>query len=186
MQWVDSTLHSWIYNMIDFMIIGLPRSGTTWAANWLTTDKSFCLHDPLYKHHYSDWDVLSKGWYDQLGVSCTGIWRWPEFVNAHPARKIVVIRDLEEVNREMEKLGFPELPGDADLMLKDIEAPHVPYTDLFDSERAPLIWAKLLPGVQHCDLRHAQLCELNVQPNFQKIEPDKEVTRKLYNELLMK
>jgi len=24
--------------MINFMIVALPRSGTTWAANWLTTD----------------------------------------------------------------------------------------------------------------------------------------------------
>lgn len=191
MQWVDLTLHSWIYNMIDFMIIGLPRSGTTWAANWLTAGDVFCVHDPLYKVHYSEWDTNRVHFphpmlYNNIGVSCTGIWRWPEFVNAHPANKIVVIRDLDEVNREMEKLGFPELPGDADLMLRDIEAPHVPYTDLFDPERAPFIWSKLVGDVGYCPLRHAQLCEFNVQPNFQKIEPDKEVTRKLYNELLMK
>lgn len=172
--------------MIDFMIIGLPRSGTTWAANWLTTDKTFCLHDPLYKLHYSEWDALPKGWYNQLGVSCTGIWRWPEFVNAHPAKKIVVIRDLDEVNNEMEKLGLPECPPDADLMLKDIEAPHVHYTDLFDPKRAPLIWEKLIGEFGYCPLRHAQLCEFNVQPNFQRVEPNREVTRKLYNELLMK
>lgn len=28
--------------MLDFMIIGLPRSGTTWAANLLTTDAVLC------------------------------------------------------------------------------------------------------------------------------------------------
>ena len=29
------------------MVIGLPRSRTTWMANWLTTTDTLCLHDPL-------------------------------------------------------------------------------------------------------------------------------------------
>ena len=27
-------------------VFALPRSGTAWLANWLTTDRSLCLHDP--------------------------------------------------------------------------------------------------------------------------------------------
>lgn len=29
-----------------FFVTGMPRSRTAWLANWLTTDTTFCQHDP--------------------------------------------------------------------------------------------------------------------------------------------
>lgn len=33
--------------MSPFFITGMPRSRTAWLANWLTTDRSLCVHDPV-------------------------------------------------------------------------------------------------------------------------------------------
>lgn len=173
--------------MLDFMIIGLPRSGTTWAANWLTTNDTFCLHDPLYKLHYSEWDTDRKHFphpmdYRLIGASCTAIWRFPEYVNAHPANKIVVMRDFQEIQDSLDQLGLPQLNDDAPFQLEDIEAPRVQYTDLFDPERAPLIWEKLV-GPGYCPHRHKALSEIHMEPFFEVIEPDFEVTKRLHDEL---
>ena len=55
--------------MIDFMVIGLPRTGTTWASNWLTTDSTQCYHDPLYHTHYEDWDEKFSARDRKSGIS---------------------------------------------------------------------------------------------------------------------
>lgn len=89
--------------MIDFMVIGLPRSGTAWAANWLTTDTTFCLHDPLAKYHHTELDGLVSD--KRLGVACTGLWTQPEWLNAHPAKKVILHRPLEEINRSLKAIG---------------------------------------------------------------------------------
>jgi hypothetical protein len=121
--------------------------------------------------------------YNNIGVSCTGIWRWPEFVNEHPANKIVVMRDVDEVNAGLDEIGLPMLEPEAEQMLNNIEAPHIPFEHLFDVKEAEKIWNHLVGPVGFCPLRHAQLCEFLVQPNFMEIKPDKDVTRKLYDEL---
>lgn len=174
--------------MLDFMIIGLPRSGTTWAANWLTAGDVFCVHDPLYKVHYSEWDTNRVHFphpmlYNNIGISCTAIWRFPEYVNAHPANKIVVIRDFDEIQSSLGQIGMPYLNDDAPFQLEDIEAPRVQYTDLFDPERAPRIWEKLVGSVGFCPLRHRALCEIHMEPNFDKVQMDFAVTQRLHEEL---
>lgn len=173
--------------MLDFMIIGLPRSGTTWAANWLTTNDTFCLHDPLYKLHYSEWDTDRKHFphpmdYRLIGASCTGIWRWPDWVNAHPAKKIVVTRDFDEIQGSLGYIGLPYLNDDAPDALERIDAPRVHYTELFDPERAAAIWEHLV-GSGFCAHRHKALCEYELQPKFDIIEPDFAVTQRLHHEL---
>ena len=90
--------------MIDFMLLASPRSGTTWAANLLTTDTTLCLHDPLFTHHYSELDGIESN--KRLGVSCTGLCLFPEYVNSHQARKVVLHRDLREINRSLDAIGF--------------------------------------------------------------------------------
>lgn len=176
--------------VIDFMLIGLPRSGTTWAANWLTTEDSFCLHDPLYKIHYADWDksenkIFPYGvGYSKIGVSCTGIWRFPEFVNKHPAKKVVLVRDFNEVQYSMSRMGLPELPKMTDMALMKIRAPRFMYSDLFRSKPARKLWEYLLGDADSfCPIRHARLCEMYLQPCFNKLEMNLEVTIRLRDEL---
>lgn len=177
------------YRTLDFMLIGLPRSGTTWAANWLTTTDVFCLHDPLYKLHYSDFDTDRTYFphpmlYNNIGISCTAIWRFPEYVNAHPARKIVVIRDFDEVQKSLEECNLPLLDDDAIYQLEKIDAPRVRYEDLFKTGSAESIWRALVgSGHNFCPLRHKALCEMHIDPFFSKVVQNFEAIQKLYNEL---
>jgi len=65
-----------IKNVVTFMIISAPRSGTGVAANWLSTDTTLCLHDALFNYHYSSLNSLSfQG--KKLGIADTGIWIFP-------------------------------------------------------------------------------------------------------------
>lgn len=170
--------------MIDFMIIGLPRSATTWAANWMTTEKVHCVHDPLYHTHYRNWDILSAKFdaNKRVGVSCTGIWRWPQFVNSHKAMKLIVHRDLAQVNHELSKLGLPHIEANEAQKLNSLDGLHIKHTDLFDGNIAKDVWEHIV-GSKFDKERHAALCEYHAQPFFQAIDPDPSVTRQLYNEL---
>lgn len=172
--------------MIDFMVIGLPRSATTWAANWLTTDRTFCAHDPLYTTHYSDWDTdirrFPHGTGQVVGVSCTGIWRWTNWLNSHPARKVILHREYSEVRRSMEAIGLPAVePGAAEL-LQLIDGVHIDYKDLFDAATASRIWVHLT-GLPFNVARHHQLRAIEMQPKFAGLSVGREVTKKLMDEL---
>lgn len=170
------------------MVIGLPRSGTTWAANWLTTDQSHCVHDPLYTTHYTDWETDGERFPRhraglRVGVSCTGIWRWPAWLNAHPARKVVLRRDLRAVRDSMRAIGLPEIEDGAQAAIDQVSGLHVPYTDLFNAAGAARIWAHLLPGLRFNADRHAELVQIEMQPHFAGLSVGPEVTRRLMDEL---
>lgn len=172
--------------MLDFMIIGLPRSGTTWASNWLTTDASHCVHDPLYETHYTKWDTDERFGHGRglvTGASCTGVWRWARWVNDHPARKLVLLRPEEEVNRSLRLLGLPEMDIGSSRVLQSVNGLHVPHTWLFNTETARELWAYLMPGAPFNALRHQELMRIEMQPNFYGLSTGPEVTRRLMDEL---
>jgi hypothetical protein len=163
--------------MIDFMLIGAPRSGTTWAANWLTTDTSLCLHDPLAKYHYSEWDSLQYG--DKIiGVADTGISAFHAWVNSHPARKIIIHRDPKEI---AESLGMPEFL-DVPCHLGQIDGMHVHFRELFESPRE--IYEYALHKEFDAE-RHAALKEMQIQPFGHGMVFDTVLMRKLVQEIRM-
>lgn len=172
--------------MIKFMIVGLPRSGTTWAANWLTTDKTLCVHDPLYTTHYSEWDKdgprfpHSSGL--SVGISCTGIWRWLDWLNAHPAKKVILHRDYRAICNSMTAIGLPSIERSAVKELDKVIGLHVPFEDLFAVEKAKDIWHHLL-DVPFNEYRHNELVQIEMQPQFAGLKVGAEVTRKLQEEL---
>lgn len=174
--------------MLDFMIIGLPRSGTTWAANFFCTERTLCFHDPLYTTHYQDWDAelpkrAQKG--AEVGVSCTGIWRWPDWVNAHPARKVILHRDLGDIADSMREIGLPEMDlMDAQNKLESVMGLHVPHTDLFDPRNCCDLWDYLTDGrVPFNWARHKLLVDIEMQPKFSGLSVGPEVTRRLQEEI---
>jgi len=169
--------------MIDFMIIALPRSGTTWAANWISCYDNLCIHDPLNLVHYSEWDTDQKifpsaNQFAKIGIACTGIWRWPDFVNSHSAKKIVLTRDFGEIQNSLLREGIPQLECDAPQRLDRINAPKIHYTDLFDPVCAPEIW-RYLVGSGYCGYRHRLLRQMRVVQNTEEIEKDFEVIERL-------
>lgn len=170
--------------MLDFMIIALPRSGTTWAANWLTGERTFCMHDPLWTTHYSEIDAaVSKRAGGRLaGISCTAIWRWPDWLKRHPAKKLILHRDASEVRQSLVAAGIPVFLDHAQ-KLAHIEGEHAPWTDLFDPARASALWAWLTGGLPFDAERHAELVKLEIQPRLGAVERDADLNRRLAEEL---
>ena len=160
------------------MVLSSPRSGSTWASNWLTTDKTLCLHDPLWTHHYLDLDKITS--HRAIGVACTGLYLFPEWVNNHPARKVILHRNLEEINESLIEIGLGEITAKQHANLDLIEGWHIEWTDIFDKPKKIYEYLLELP---FDDERHGLLREIEMQPNFEKISIGKAVTRRLINEL---
>jgi hypothetical protein len=158
---------------LAFMVVALPRSATTWVSNWLTTDKTLCLHDPLYTCKLEDLDSLKSE--KLLGISCTAIFRFNEYLDNHPARKLVIHRDLDEINASLrDELGVNTFTEAQDDSLYDIDGLHVTYNQLFDTSFAKTMYEHLLE-LPFDEERYNYLVGLNIQPNFGTIKFDKEV-----------
>ena len=114
--------------MVRFMVIAAPRSGTAWCANWLSDGTYLALHDPLWDHHYRDLDKIAG---PKTGVCCTGLGYVPEWVNQHPAPKVILHRAPNEVNNSLETLGLPTCPQKLFDNLWKIDGLHVHWTNLF-------------------------------------------------------
>jgi hypothetical protein len=168
--------------MIDFMIIAAPRSGTAWAANWLTTELSFCLHDPLFERHYSEIDDLRGNDGREFGVACTGLAHFPEYLKSHPAKKVVLHRRQDQVNDACAAHGFPPVPMQFFENLDGIkDALHIPWTYLFQK---PEGIHRFLFGDRPFDARrHQLLVGLNVQRDIEQIKPNQAATRRLIEEM---
>jgi hypothetical protein len=147
--------------MIEFMVLGMPRSGTTWAANWLTTDTTLCLHDPLARYSKEQLDSIESG--KTLGTSCTGLGNFPEWLNAHPARKVILHRDAAEVVGSLNDNGFC---GYQPIDLDAIRGMHCDWRALWDRPRK--IYEFLLEQPFDAD-RHQLLGEMNVQPDYGRV-----------------
>jgi hypothetical protein len=161
--------------MIGFMVIGAPRSGTAWCSNWLTTERTLCLHDALFEHDLESLDSLRCD--RTLGLADTGIWAFPDFLAKHPAKKVILHRDPYEVDASLKRAGLPEVGLTALAALQKIEGLHVDWQVLFD---APALIHQWLFGTYHHDkVRHAALRKLNVQVDFEKVDPDPTVCRRL-------
>lgn len=156
--------------MIEFMVIANPRCGTAWAANWLTTDTTHCIHDPIAKFTHLELDGLTSA--KRLGVACTGLGMFPEWLNSHPARKVILHRDPDDIAQSLDRLGFDMLPFP---YLSKIEGMHVPWTDLWNKPWP--IWHHLI-GTPFDLGRHDFLKELNVQVDFDRVKVDRAVAQK--------
>jgi hypothetical protein len=158
--------------MVRFMVLSAPRSASTWIANWLTTDVTLCLHDPVLEHFPEDLDRIRCD--RHLGIACSALALLPDFVNAHTARKVVVHRDLDEVNASLVTIGLSRLSRQWNTALDRIHGMHVYYHDVFSPETAAPIY-EYLTDRPFDEPRHAQLCAMHVEPNFEKviIKPDR-------------
>ena len=160
--------------MIRFMVLSAPRSASTWMANWLTTDRTLCLHDPVleYKPEALD-DIPCER---ALGIACTALPLLPHVVNAHGARKLIIHRDLLEVNRSLVSIGLSPLGWRWKGALDTLLGMHVQYQDLFDPFTAELIW-KHLTDLPFDAERHRLLCDMHVEPQFEKVKVKPERAR---------
>jgi hypothetical protein len=157
------------------MFIGAPRSGTAWAANWATTGGRLCLHDPLWDFHYDQLDALEH----VSGISCTGCGLYPDWLNAHPARKVILHRDYREVNASLEAMGLHHCPAHLFANLKTIKGMHVHWRQLFDDPK-PI--HQYLLGGKFDKNRHALLKGLSVTAKWKERTQNPDVMLRLLGE----
>lgn len=168
--------------MIKFMVLSAGRSGSAWAANWLTTDKHLCLHDPLFRYHYHAIDTIQSA--RELGVACSGLALFPEFVNRHPSRKVILHRDFDEIDASARREGLG--PLDRRLWegaLNEIVGLHVPWLALFENPDS--ITRHLFDESADME-RHAFLRSLNVQRDMSSLDEDPVISRTLRQEIFNK
>jgi hypothetical protein len=153
--------------VVRFMVLSAPRSASTWVANWLTTDRTLCLHDPILEHAPEAFDDIPCD--RALGISCTGLALLPDFVNDHPARKVIVHRDLDQVNQSLESIGLTKLGPHWNDAFQTLVGMHVYYEDLFKPMAAKVIYEHLT-GFLFDALRHRLLCDIYVEPRFERVK----------------
>lgn len=163
---------------VEFMVIAAPRSGTTWAANWLSTDTSICIHDPLLKMTKDELETLDSP--KMIGVSCTGLALFPEWVNSHPARKVILHRDLREIDRSLHEIGMTAISAQWRGVLERIEGVHLDWREMFSSPR--YMYEYLLDKPFDPE-RWALLREVNVQPHLENVRVSKRAAERLMLEL---
>ncbi len=163
--------------MIEFMVIAAPRSGTTWAANWLTTDTTLCIHDPLWEHQWDGLDKIESK--KTLGISCTALALIRGYANRHKARKVILHRDTDEIDSSLLEIGLPQLGQEWNGALDSIEGYHCEWQDIFYNPRP--IYEHLLQ-LPFDSERHAELMKIRMQPAFEKLT----VNRAAVNGLIRK
>jgi hypothetical protein len=167
---------------VKFMVLGGPRSATTWAANWLTTDETLCLHDPLLEYQRRSLDIMTIPG-KEIGIACTSTLLFPEWFLKHPAKKILLYREPDEVNQGLEALGLSvlDVPAHNARMSAAIKGGvsiwH--WESLFDRTSARKIWKELMPGRPFDSYRHDLLTQFNVQPHWRRLPVGREAVRDL-------
>lgn len=168
--------------MISFMVLGGPRSGTTWAANWLTTDTTICLHDPLLEYPISVLEHLEFPG-KRIGISCTSALLYPQWVNASKAKKLILYRNLAEINASLNALGLAEL-GEMQHMTR-IDAIKgailIPYEQLFQPKSARVIADHL--GVPFDEARHDLLRQMRVEPMWRHLNVGRQAVTDLMKKI---
>jgi|SRR5882762_6901529 len=149
------------------MVLSAPRSASTWVANWLTTEQTLCLHDPVLTHAPEAFDAIPCD--RVLGLACTGLALLTDFVNNHQAKKLIVHRDLGTVNHSLETIGLSRLGPRWEQCLREVRGMHVHYNDLFQPAPARSIYEHLT-GLLFDEPRHRNLCDMYVEPHFEKVK----------------
>jgi hypothetical protein len=146
--------------MIDFMVLALPRSGTAWVANLLTTDTSLCIHEAFMDHSINDLD--NRSYNGLLGIAETSAFTKVDEINQHSAKKLVIERPFNEVNESIVRLGFKAMPSySADLMIQ-LKGYRIAYKDLFNYEIMAEAYYYLLRKELNQE-RHRMLCQMNIE-----------------------
>lgn len=149
--------------MFAFRVLAMPRAGSTWVSNWLSSGLSICWHDPMEwasPEQIEDWARLQPR---PAGISCTMGWLYADWKPQVPT--ILLDRPQAAVNASLAARGLPELPGWVFERWQRLTFPRVTLDDLFEVERARAVHALLLPTVPFDLARWQELKRMNVQPS---------------------
>lgn len=144
---------------LDFIVLGLPRSATTWLANWLTTDTTLCLHDPFAVGLPESWPEDHRA----RGISCTGAWLMPHWLGQYRCPIAVIERDPAACDRSLAELGLPPTSALREL-LDRAPGRRFAFEALWSEDGARALWNHLLPEHPFDGLRYRLLRAMQVQP----------------------
>ena len=134
-----------------FFVLGMPRARTAWLAEFLSTLRRRCLHEP------SQWLRGRPALEELLQIPSVAIsdslmtLRWREILNARPdARIVVAYRDIDAVIFSLMKAGIWHPRARSILHRLDAELAtlmcardvfYVPFEEMSDRERMDNLYA---------------------------------------------
>lgn len=146
---------------LSFIVLGLPRSGTTWLANWLTTDRSLCLHDPFALGTPEYWPRDER----PLGISCTGAYLFPRWLAQQQCPMAIIERDPGACDASLARMGL----GNTEHLrhaLANTPGRRWAFDDLWNESTACELWGYLLPRTPFDAIRYRLLRHMQVQPHM--------------------
>jgi len=132
---------------------------SAWFAAYFTQDDTLCYHEAIHGD-----DPMSVPGYKHVGTADSGYILSPDWVEANPDVKLVVInRDTDDVVRSLKSIGQSDTRWLLEAMkprLAKLDALHIDFEDINDS--LPEIHDYL--GIPGYDEERARLfCNLNIQ-----------------------
>ena len=142
---------------MKFLIYAMPRSGSAWLANFLTSDGLVCHHDPLGRMSFEQANTLDA-------AIDTGAYLFPGKLQAEC--HYALVRRVGDSNRSLMRIGLPPLAE-----YPQLAVPTFFYERLFDIGYLEDLWAQIRgPGF---DAERARmLIDLNVQHRLDRIVGD--------------
>ena len=178
---VKLTRKKWLANSAfpPFFVTGYPRSGTAWAANLLTHNGAYCLHEgSVYGGGMEAWICGGKN----RGVSEATITLTSTILqDSLDSRVVWIKRDKESASKAFKKWSVengvlrPDQMPNVDILFDRLEKSFdliltkhpgvlvIDFKDLFTVESAEKIWRWCLPGLDFDRTRAQILCGMNVQ-----------------------
>lgn len=136
------------------LIYAMPRSGSTWLANFLTCDGWVFHHDPLGRMTVETVNDLDH-------VIDTGAYLFRERLT--PEREFALMRRVDDSNASLARLGLPQIAE-----YQDVAVPTFFYERLGDIGYLADLWAQVRgPGF---DAERARvLVDWNVQHRLDRV-----------------
>lgn len=163
--------------MLDFIVVSLPRSASTWLANFLTTDRSLCLHDPFALGMPDTWPRDNR----VRGIACTGAYLLGKWMEQFSCPVAVIERDPADCERSLHAVGMSVGCDDLARELKLVPGYRIAFDDLWNEDAARALWAHLLPDAPFDVIRYRLLRDMQVQPHMGKIVYDPTTLRTCAN-----
>jgi hypothetical protein len=146
---------------LAFRVFGLPRSGTTWMSNWLTTNDSICWHNPVFFAGVPGIEQWAAKQDVPAGISCTGTWLASGLDPDVPT--ICLTRELADIQASLAAIGLCPYPQEWYDMFMALPYEQWRMDELMEQEGARRVHHYLLPGVPFNLARWQELKRMAIQ-----------------------
>lgn len=167
---------------MKFIVAATPRSGSTWLSNLLTTSYNVCYHDMMQWYTPMQLHTLPSK-HDSFGTVETGALLHVDWFNEQRCKRIVLVRDFDEVNESLDRLGIGALPKDVLGNAYDLQCDmRIAYRDLFNEQAMRTLYEFVLDD-EFDEYRYRVLTQMRVNPHFDRTTPDVDTFVRLCKQL---